>query len=315
MPEILLGIGAVAGLFWLLCALERHGSAVTLGVVLGAVVAESLLFENQGTSSGIFYLGVGSEHLRLAQVLIPLALLARLRVRGRTRPLTRTGILWGAFFAWYATCLVIGLLNGNDSTVALFEAKTIIYVGGGYALAAGVKAHTLVRRRTLARWVLPLSVLVLLLVPGTLADAPWGLDGGPLFDSSSLGMLTADATTILTVLGLVALAVELCRKKPRPLVAFACLPLLLAPVAGDQRASFVCLAVGVVALGAAMASRSGERRFATWRSRVAIAALFVAGAGVAGVALIVGTGGTDPVAEHLYVLNESPRKTASVGAA
>ena len=314
MQEILVGIVAVAAVFWLLSAMERRSSVATLGLVLASVVIESFLFENQGTSSGIFYLGVGSENLRLAQVLIPLALLARWRIRGFSKRISGAGALWLLFFAWYATCLVIGLINGNDSTEALFEAKSIIYVGGGYLLAAGAAAELLVTRRNVARWIVPLSILVLVVLPTSFSDTPWGLSASPLFDESSFGFLAADATTILTVIGLVALVIEMCRPRPRLLVSLACIPLLLTPIAGDQRASFLCLGVGVLGLAIAMLGRTGAVRFTIRRERVAVAALALVGIGIVSTAIIIGQGGANPVTQRFDILNNNPSKDASVRA-
>ncbi len=315
MQDLVIGIVAAGLVFWLFCSMERRGSAGTVGIVLGVVVAEAFLFDDQGTSSGIFYLSAGGENLRLPQVLIPIALVAAWFVRGRVGRVTPAGALWGAFFTWYATCLVVGLLNGNDGTNALFAAKTIIYVGGGYLLASRVAASRLVKARTVAWWMVPIGLLALATFPTAVADTPWGVSGGPLFDTSTLGSYAGgELTTILTALGTVALIVELCRPKPRLIVALACVAAMLTPLGGSQRASLVALAVALVCIVVLVSGRTWSQRSRVRRSGVVLSALLLVGLGVGAIAIAVGQGATNPVAERVFDFSGNKQKVASAKA-
>ena len=86
----------------------------------------------------IFHPGSGSTQLRLPEIYITLALIARLIARGRPKRIGLPAGLWLAFAAWMAVGLIEGKLYHNAFSQDLYEAKDIIYIAGAYALAAGV---------------------------------------------------------------------------------------------------------------------------------------------------------------------------------
>ncbi len=154
---LLVAAAAAAVLLGLFVRWERTGKehyAVIL--LLAMLVAETSLYENQDNMPrDLFHPGSGAFEFRLPEVIITLALLARLVVRGRA---TRVGVpplLWAAFGAWIAVAAVEGILRHNDLTALPYEAKVIIYVVGGYALAAGVPIQRFFEGRAferLVRW-------------------------------------------------------------------------------------------------------------------------------------------------------------------
>ena len=106
--------------------------------ILGMIIAESVLYPNENTiTRGLFHPGTGTLQFRLPEVLISVALIARLIVRGAPRTIGRPALLWAALAGWFVLEAVEGHLRHNDFTTLTFEAKLIIYIMGGYALAAG----------------------------------------------------------------------------------------------------------------------------------------------------------------------------------
>ena len=87
---------------------------------------------------GLFHPGSGSTQLRLPEIYITLALVARLIVRGKPRRIGLPAGLWLAFAAWMLVGLLEGKLYHNPFSQDIYEAKDIIYIVGAYALAAGV---------------------------------------------------------------------------------------------------------------------------------------------------------------------------------
>ena len=108
-------------------------------VLLGLLVVEATIYADQNTlPRSLFHPGSGATQLRLPEIYITLALLARLIARGKP---TRIGLpagLWLAFAAWMFVGAIEGHLYHNRLTQDLYEAKEILYIVGAYALAAGV---------------------------------------------------------------------------------------------------------------------------------------------------------------------------------
>ena len=133
-------VGVAVGVVKLFIRWEREGKEHLVPLVLlGMLVIEATIYADQNTlPRRIFHPGSGSTQLRLPEIYITLALLARLIARGKP---TRIGLpagLWLAFAAWMAVGAVEGHLYHNALSQDLYEAKDILYIVGAYALAAGV---------------------------------------------------------------------------------------------------------------------------------------------------------------------------------
>ena len=75
-----------------------------VALILALLAVELVLYDNQeNMPRGIFHPGVGSLDVRLPEVLICLALVARLVARGRPRSIGLPALLWAAVAAWAAT--------------------------------------------------------------------------------------------------------------------------------------------------------------------------------------------------------------------
>ena len=108
-------------------------------VLLGLLVIEATIYADQNTlPRGIFHPGSGSTQLRLPEIYITLALVARLIARGKPKRIGLPAGLWLTFAAWMVVGVVEGELYHNGLSQNLYEAKDILYIVGAYALAAGV---------------------------------------------------------------------------------------------------------------------------------------------------------------------------------
>jgi 4-amino-4-deoxy-L-arabinose transferase-like glycosyltransferase len=140
VPIALALLGLAVAVVKLFVRWEREGKEQLAPLVLlGLLIVEATIYANQNSiPRGIFHPGSGSTQLRLPEVYITLALVARLIARGRP---TRIGLpagLWLAFAAWLVVGVVEGHLYHNVLSQDLYEGKDIIYIVGAYALAAGV---------------------------------------------------------------------------------------------------------------------------------------------------------------------------------
>jgi O-antigen ligase len=261
---LLVGAAAVVfGTFVLLEAADRRETVVA--VVLGGVVVESLLFASQNdVPDGLFHPTLLGTSFRLPDLLVPVALLARLVVVGLPRRVTAAGLLWGAFMVWVVFGYVVGRSEGNDPGEVLFQGKALLVFGGAAALAAGVRPERVAARRPVGWWVGLLTVTALPLALLTLSELNWDVRW-PGLEIEAFGTYGGDASSIVMTVALVALLVESCRERPRPVLAAAAVLLLLSPLAGTQSASVLQLAtMGVLVL----VVRAGV----VWRRRTTVGA-------------------------------------------
>src|SRR4051812_7777983 len=163
---LMLGLAAVAATYliaWFV-RLERRGKTARIVVgILAFTVVDSCLWADQTTvPNGLFHPGI----LRIPEVLVVCALVARLVVRGRPLRIGPVAFAMTLWTAWWTTAFVLGMLNHADMTTSLYELKTVVYIGGSFALAAGVPATDYVRDR---------GGILRLIVPCAIAAAVMGI--------------------------------------------------------------------------------------------------------------------------------------------
>jgi O-antigen ligase len=243
-----LALAALAALTTWLINLGRTGKVyVVIAIIVVLLLVEAAMYPSQGDiTSTFFYPHVGGQNFRLEELLIPLALLARWWGKPPQHRFRPPGLAWAAFFAWYFALLVVGLLNGNPAITVLFDAKAIVYVGGGYLLVAGTDPSWLVSERVVKRTIITLLVLVPATAAFTLSKSEFSLRI-PLLGVFSPS-LSGDLSSCVIAVTLCLLGVELYRRPVRKLLIVACIVILLCPLAGTQRASIIELAAGVGAL-------------------------------------------------------------------
>ena len=132
---------------------EREGKEQLVPLVLiGLLVVEATIYADPNTlPRGLFHPGSGSTQLRLPEIYITLALIARLIAKGSPKRIGLPAGLWLAFAAWMVVGLVEGHLYRNAFSQNIFEAKDILYIVGAYTLAAGVPVRQYVERGDLYR--------------------------------------------------------------------------------------------------------------------------------------------------------------------
>ena len=135
-----IGAGALVALVALFARWERTNRQhfAPLGLLALLVIEATLYADFTNLPRGLFHPGSGATQLRLPEIYITLALLGRLFARGKPTRIGLSAALWLAFGVWMVVGAVEGHLYHNPLSQNLYEAKAIVYVVGGYALAAGV---------------------------------------------------------------------------------------------------------------------------------------------------------------------------------
>jgi O-antigen ligase len=256
VSAVLALVACVCVFVWLRRREHEDRSVVSVYFVFGLVMLEAAIYPSPDTIPvGLFHPAVGSLSFRLVDVLIPVALLARVLGRGLPRRLEAATLWWLAFLFWLAVSAVQGLLAGNASGLVAFEAKAIIYLGV-FALAAGVALEDYVVPGLFDRFVYATAGLAALLVFTDQANVR--IDSGlPILPLQQLGQVGADAATLFGTVGILAATVGATRDRGRIGLLVASTPLLVAVAAAGQRAALLglVLAVGVLVLCALLARR------------------------------------------------------------
>lgn len=288
---LLFGFAALAGisLFWWFVRLERAGqSATTVLLVLWILVLDAALYADPNEIPvGLFHPGVGADpdptdeiiesavSFRLVDLIIPVALGARLYAKGIPARMRMSTVWLFVFFAWLVAAAFIGVINANSPDLIAFELKALVYLGV-FGLVASVPIRTLVEGRGFA-WLLNGSALiatVLIVADGMNVHTGFDL---PLLPLPQLGTLGADAAGIFVALGMIALALALIRERDRLRLFAAAGLLLLTPVVASQRAAIITLLVGLTVLGlGALATRRRLRGTPTEFAVVGMLALTLA---------------------------------------
>lgn len=254
------GLAALWLLSWFM-RLEREGRGVTVVLfIFTLVLVEVVLYSDQSfIPTGLFHPGTGgSLTFRLYELLIPVALLARMLAKGGPERLGMASLLWIAFFVWFAAEAVFGRLRGNDFQNILFHAKAIVYVGGGMALAAGVPIGDYVCSG-LRRLVVAASVVSLIMILFTQAGIgiPIPIPG---ISASRAGFLGGDSASVLGSLGLLALGIGICSDEGRLGWLLPAAPLLACTLFAGQRAAMLATAASLALVVLAVIGRSGRQR-------------------------------------------------------
>ena len=275
---LILGAGAVA-VVKLFIRWEREGKEQLVPLILvGLIVVEGTLYANSDViPRGLFHPGSGSTQLRLPEVYITLALIARLVARGAPKRIGLPAGLWLTFAALLAVGIVEGKLNHNPFSQVLFEGKDILYIGGAYALAAGVPVRKYFDRGDLYKLgtlCVVCASLVDLMSIGHISVTT----NLPLLPLQGFGAVGNETAAIcFAVVGTCYLA-RLASGPPRLLHALALVPVLVAVVRADQRADLISMLVAIFVVLAAIAIghwRHQPRRLTVRSGQVLLVALAV----------------------------------------
>lgn len=256
---ILIGLVGLAALTSYFIELETKGNSHKIFMILlGVFLVEATLAGHaSNTPFGILRPQVGGQDFRPPDIVIVAALAARL-ISGAKRRFAMEQLLLMVFLLWYASELFPGLANGARTQQALFQGKTVFYVIGGTIIASGANLRRLAD--VAGKWGERLVGVVLLATLFQILNVRIQVNT-PIQRLHRLGQLGNDSITLYTAIGLIVLAVECHRPEPRLRVAAAGVALVLAPLAGQQRASYLVVAVVAVAIAAlATTARSFSTR-------------------------------------------------------
>ena len=273
------GLGLAAAVVALFVHWERTGKEQLVPLVLlGMLVVEATLYNDPNSiPRGLFHPGSGATQLRLPEIYITLALVARLIARGRP---TRIGLpagLWLAFGAWMAVGAVEGELYDNSLSQDLYEAKDILYIVGAYALAAGVPIRKYIDSGALLKLgtlcIVCASVLDLMTLAGVSVNTNL-----PLLPLSLFGVVGAETAALYLAIVAMCFMVRLASGPVRLHHVLALVPVVGGVLLADQRAVLVNLGmvVLVVVVGIIVGPRHGiARGFYVTGGQVVLTALAV----------------------------------------
>lgn len=222
--------------------------------LLGLLVVESTLYPSPfEVPTSLVHPQLGGTNFRLVDLVVLAALAVRLRHVGLPRSLRTTSLLWGTFLLWVVVEALLGVVNGGDIVLLLFEAKAVVYLST-MVLAGGVPAHRW-RERAVLSFLISMGGLCAVLVVsagvGASVDLPI-----PLLPIKGLGGMGSDGATVFATLGLLALGLALASRLRQVPLLLAAVSMLVTTVAAGQRAALIFAVVGAVVLvGTAVLSR------------------------------------------------------------
>jgi O-antigen ligase len=256
--DLLVAIAGVVALVGFVVLEERRRPEVAVLLTVGLTVLDAVLYPHQGdVPVGPFRPSVLGQDLRLADVIVPAALGARLVVRGLPRRVTGEGLVWTLLFAWYSFAAIVGFVRDQPTDLILFQGKFVLETGGMIALVAGVPLSRLIGARILQRTALVGGVMAGVLVPLALAQISIDV---PLLRGAQLGTIAPDAATALFTLGVLVLVPSLCRPDPSGAICLGAGAMIVAPFAADQRAALAGMVPVVIGVAIAMTGRTWRRR-------------------------------------------------------
>jgi O-antigen ligase len=279
------GLAVAAGVISLFVRWEREGKEQLIPLVLlGLLVLDGTVYADPNVvPRGLFHPGSGATQLRLPEIYITLALVARLIAKGRP---TRIGLpagLWLAFGGWLFVGMIEGQLYHNPFSQNIYEAKDILYIVGAYALAAGVPVRKYFERGDLYKLgtlcVVCATLLDLMQIGGITINTNL-----PLLPLQDFGTVGAETAALFLAIVLACFLTRLATGPVKLHHALALVPVIVSVVLADQRAVIVNLAVVVlvVLVAVLVAHRQGRaRRFHARAGHVVLTLLALVAIGIA----------------------------------
>jgi O-Antigen ligase len=306
------GVFGAAALFalgaWFRSLIVRDRSTTLAVVLLSLLLLESVLYAPIDVPRGLFHLYVGSFQIRTLDLVLLVAVVARLTVRTR-RPLDLVSGAWLAFAVWLVLEAYLGRRAGNPSSYIQYEIKTLLYLGVAYVLAQA----RVDRPRDLvifARFCKGAAVAAAVLLVTSLGGVQVALGGG-LLQGAVLGQISSISATLFPIVGVLAVVLFLCTRPLRYDLLISAVVLFATVAAPAQRASPLQLAVELLAILLVVPLGRRHLRITLTQFLLGAAAiLFVAGG--AWVAQLTFTGnGTLPFAHEVGVALHGGQKKLS----
>jgi O-antigen ligase len=256
-------LGLAAALVTLFVRWEREGNPQLAPLVLlGMLALEGTLYPGpDNIPRGLFHPGSGSTQLRLPEIFITLALLARLIARGRPKRIGLPAALWLVFVIVLFVGMVEGVLYHNQFSQNIYEAKAIIYIGGAYALAAGVPVRRYYDRGDLFKLGTLCVVFASVLDVMTLTHVSVNTNL-PLLPLQQFGAIGNESAAILFATVTMAFLARMASGPIRLHNVLALVPVVAAVFLAGQRAVLVNMGVAFLVIVLAVTVRwwRGEHR-------------------------------------------------------
>jgi O-antigen ligase len=281
-----LALGLLVALVVMFAKWEREGKGyrAPLGLLMLLVVEVTLYADDNTLPRGLFHPGLGSLQLRLPEVYITLALLGRLIARGKPARIGYPAALWVAFGVWLAVSTVEGVLYHNPLAQNVYEAKAIVYVVGGYALAAGVPLQSYLESQAF-RYLRNMCVIFATVVDAMTATHVSVNLHIPLLPLQDFGAVGSTSAAFYAAIGIIYFIYQLSSGPPLLSSVLALVPALVCAVQADQRAVLINLAVVVGVLVVALGI--GHAKSAVKRLRVRLSQVVLVLVGVFGILVAV----------------------------
>ncbi len=298
------------GFFLLFRRLEQRGRGVVVVLtVLSVAIADAVLYADTtaGFERSIFHPDFLGQSFRLTQLVVPLALMARLSVRGWPKRIDTSAPLWLAFFAWVGVSTAAGLLEGHDAGLALRQTAIVVHVGGGLALAASVPVWDYVTGSTVPRFIQGCAVAAAALFAWDTFGVPVSTTAIPDLPLVEFGRYGADAATLFSSVGVVGLVLAVSRPKGSPhrvALFVSSILLLLSHLASAQRAARLGLYVILILLLLVCCTPTARRRIRVTATQVAVVTAAVLAALLAVIFTTTVLDATQMPDEDPYVVGE-----------
>jgi hypothetical protein len=291
---------AVCG--WLY-TLERDRRTVDVVVVLLTVlVLDVVLYPESETATqpSVFNISVGDQGIRLIQLMLVIAVLARLLARGLPRRFPMAGLLWICFFAWVGVSALVGWLAANPTHLIVRHFLVVVMIGGGLLVAGGANASDYVRSVRLQRFMVFSAVIAAVLFVTDTVDLSVTSSALPGLPVQDLGVYGADAATVFTSLGALAVGLGLGRypgrvvggssdslddtqwssvEVGRRVLLCSGAVMVISLLASPQRAARLSLLVMAGIMVVAMLARTGRRRLGLTGQRIVVTSALLCAVG------------------------------------
>jgi O-antigen ligase len=282
-----LALGLLVALVAMFAKWERDDKwyRAPLGLLMLLVIEVTLYADDNTLPRGLFHPGLGSLQLRLPEVYITLALLGRLIGRGKPARMGFPAALWSAFGLWLVVGTVEGILYHNPLSQNIYEAKAIVYVVGGYALAAGVPIHRYLESNAF-RILRNMSVIFATVVVVMTATHVTVNVHIPLLPLQGFGAVGSSSADVYAAICIVYFIYQLASGPPRLASVAALVPALAAAIQSNQRAVLVNLAVVLGVFVVVLIVGHGPRVVRRLRVRLSQVVLVVVGLFGVGLAVV-----------------------------
>lgn len=259
--------------------LERSGrGSRTVLTVWWVTLLDAAIYPDVAASlnTSFFHPVVFGQNFRLIELLIPLALVLRLHVRGWPHRLDATAPVWLAFYGFTVVATVTGFLQGFSGGLVLTEAAILFYVGATTALVASVPLRDYLREGTFTPFVRWTGAVALVMFALTQLKIRITSDAIPNLPLDHFGGIGPDAGSLFPVVGLIGFLVELARTDGprRASVLLPSVVLVLSHLGTTQRAARLDLYLAVVVILLACLSRH-RRRLRVGGTKLVLGALAV----------------------------------------